>query len=630
MSWRRTWGRDRCCVQRPRFQDIPDSPGCYQFLDGDGRYLYVGKAISLRRRLPAYFRRPEPRIADMVARAEQLTWVVCGNETEALVLEASLVSRHRPPYNIKLQERHPYPYLALRDDGRRPVRLQRWRDRARPHVQVFGPYPNRDVIDALERLGQELFGLRSCNDRTFDLAAASGRPCLLADIGRCSAPCIGRTDIATHATHVNEFTSVLHGKLDVAQQQVRLRMREASDAQRYERAATLRDLDGALTRARERQRVTVPDGAAYDVLGVHVDAVGAACQLLWVRHGTVVGGRTLILDGTAQPVDVTAAAVTLLYQGTAALEPPRQLLVSALPDQVDLTSHYGETVPLRRPVRGWAKDLLDLAETNAAEVLRSERNRRDADPARRAAALDALGVALGIAAPWRIECFDIAHTQGVEVVAGMSVLCDALPAPAHYRHFRIRTVEGQDDYKSMAEAVGRRFATASTGQGPLPDLLLIDGGPGQLHAACEVLAALGVDVPVAALAKRLEELWLPGRAEPVVLADDDPALYVVQRARDEAHRTAGRLHRKRRSRKMTARILDTLVVPGLGAGRRKALGAVYADDTALLRADVPGFVAAGLPQTVAEATWQALHPATDAASRAEDLSTSGHDPEGTD
>jgi excinuclease ABC subunit C len=598
-GWRYASTPDGAGMDRPTYDDIPPKPGCYQFVAGDGSYLYVGKAVNLRRRIPAYFRTTDRRLCEMVKSAERVEWVVCGNETEALVLEAALVSRHRPRYNIRLQDRHPYPYLALRDDGRRPVRLLRWRDTPSRGVKVFGPYPQRDVIDALEQAAQELYGIRSCRDAIYDRAVRERRPCLLAEIGRCSAPCVDVAGSEVHARQVAAMAVVLQGDIGAAQQRATDKMEAAAQAREYERAAKYRDLHAALGGARERQRVNVPAGQDFDVLGVTVQGGRAACQVLWVRGGAVIAGKAVVVDGTddcGAVIDAVASQIYTSRPDSGKVQTvPQQILMSADGPWVNglVEAHYARPVKVRVPRRGWARQLLELAEQNAVDILERETFRRDADPARRSAALRALGDALGIDAPWRIECFDISHTQGVEVVAGMSVLEDGLPVTSQYRHFVIRTVAGQDDYASMREVVKRRYLNATT----TPDLVLIDGGPGQLAAAGEALRDVDVDLPVAALAKKLEEVWLPDDDVPVVLPRDSDGLLVLQRARDEAHRFAGRLHRKRRSVRMLAGPLENLGIKGLGPKRTAALHEAFPGDA--LRDATVEQLAAVIPERLA-------------------------------
>lgn len=591
--------------------EIPTTPGCYTFTGADGRPLYIGKAVNLRARLTSHLRDPDPRLVRMLEEATELSWIECANEAEALVVEAGRIAALQPRYNVRLREADPYPYLALTGAGSTGVpRFQLWRGPARRGVQRFGPWPQREVLEALRRVGEEVYGVRSCADGVFERAQRSGRPCLLAELGRCAAPCVGRVEPAEHQRRVDELRAVLRGATAPARRAVDALMAEAAAEQAYERAARMRDLAEALTRIDELQRVQGLEGRSVDAVGVARSGPVRTVQLCSVRDGALVATRTLVLDGEATEAELVARVLGELYRGPGGGDGRvTEVLVPVRPAgdwDALLTAHFARTVRLAVPARGPRRALLELATVNAGQQLARELRRRDADPGRRAAVLAALGGHLGIPAPWRIECFDISHTQGRVPVAACVVLEDALPVPGEYR--TIHVPEGGDDYAGMELAVRRRYQPVAAGRRAAPDLVLIDGGPGQLAAARAALDALGLTIPTVALAKRLEEVWLDAETA-VVLPGNDPALHVLQRARDEAHRFSRARHRARRAKATLADPLDLPPVDGLGPARRVGLLAAFATRPALEAAPVDALVAAGLPPAVARALHAALHPA---------------------
>lgn len=587
-------------------KDVPHNPGVYTFEDAAGVALYVGKAVDLRLRLGSHLRDPEPRLVSMLHEAERVTWTICASETEALVVEARRIAALGPRYNIRLREPDAYPYLALVES---PVGIRRVRvHRGGPNkfVQRFGPYPDRSVLVALRRYAQEALGLRTCTDGTFTRAQQSGRACLLYEMGQCSGPCIGAIDQAEHHRREQVLETVLKGKVHQAVRDVRHDMTQASAERQFERAARLRDLASALERVRELSMVQGLDGKDLDAVGLAQVGPTRAARLVCVRDGAQVATRTLVLEELVDDEELLARSLVEFYANTASLPAPAEVLLELeSPDAAALVAaHYLKPVKVSVPHRGARRELLERARTDAHEALSREARRRDADPQRRASALDALGQALGIDAPWRIECFDISHTQGRVPVAGMVVLEDALPRTSQYRTFNV--APGGDDYAAMYEAVSRRYRATAKGQGALPGLVLIDGGPGQLAQARRALSDLGVSLPTAALAKRLEELWLSDETS-VLLPRDSAALHVVQRARDEAHRFSRKAHRRRRDRVTSADTWGDLPhVSGLGPKlQQKLLDAL--GPQGIRDAEVESLREI-LPEKVAEALHQALRP----------------------
>ncbi len=600
---------------RPAPGSIPDAPGVYRFKDAHGRVVYVGKAKSLRSRLGSYFQdltALHPRTQSMVTTAAAVDWTVVSNEVEALQLEYSWIKEFDPRFNVKYRDDKSYPSLAVTLNEEYP-RLQVMRGPKRKGVRYYGPYSHawaiRETLDLLLRV----FPARTCSAGVFRRAGQVGRPCLLGYIGKCSAPCVGRVDAEEHRAIVEDFCAFMDGNTTPYVRRLEREMRAASDEQDYERAARLRDDIGALTKAMEKNAVVLGDATDADVIALAEDPLEAAVQVFHVRGGRVRGQRGYVVDrvedGTT--ADLIERLIQQLYGGEAGDAVPREVLVPALPDDHVvlgewLSERRGSQVALRVPRRGDKRALLETVARNAAQTLVLHKTRRAGDLTARSQALAELQAALDLTeAPLRIECIDVSNLQGTEVVASLVVFEDGLARKSEYRRFAVRGVEGQDDVASMREVVTRRFRryleareqsvdleidlsadssdpTVDVRPGIDPDtgrprkfayapnLLVVDGGAPQVAAAKAALTDLGIDeIAVVGLAKRLEEVWLPGESEPVILGRTSEALYLLQRVRDEAHRFAITYHRQRRSRSMTASALDD--VPGLGEIRRKAL-----------------------------------------------------------
>ena len=615
-------------LERPPSGTIPDAPGSYQFLDGAGRVIYVGKARSLRQRLANYFQNPAglpTRTAQMVATAESVEWIQVNNEVEALMLEYSLIKQHRPRFNVRLVDDKSYPYLALTvaDEWPRPMVV---RGRRRKGTRYFGPYAHayaiRETLDELLRT----FPLRTCSDAKFRRHELQGRPCLLFHIEKCAGPCVGEVDAATYAGLVDELTSFLEGDTEPVVRELRGQMAAAAEQLDFEAAARLRDRLAAVERAVERQQMVAERDEDVDVVGVVEDPLEASAQVFFVRRGRVVGRLGFLLDKVMDltPAQTVGAVLEQVYGEAPAVGYPRQVLVPELPDDVGLYEEFlsaarGTRVRIRVPQRGAKRELAATVERNAAEAFTRHRLKRGSDHNSRARALNELQEALGLPeAPLRIECYDMSHLQGTDYVGSMVVLEDGLPRPSEYRRFKLRGVDGNDDFAAMEEVLTRRFTNyleererppAERGRFAYPpQLLLVDGGRGQLSVAVRVLEHLGLDdeIPVASLAKQFEEVFVPGRSEPVEVRRGSEALFLLQRIRDESHRFAISYHRTLRGERATRSVLDG--IPGLGERRRARLVEHFGGVRAVQRASLEDLRALSwLPDAVAESVYGSLH-----------------------
>ena len=619
-------------VERPPAGTIPDAPGSYQFIDRHGQVIYVGKAASLRSRLSNYFQSPDrlhPRTRQMVETAERVEWTIVRNEVEALMLEYSLIKRHHPRFNVRLRDDKSYPLLAVTTDEEWP-RAVVVRGRRRRGVRYFGPYAHayaiRETLDLLLRS----FPVRTCSPGKFRQHERLGRPCLLFHIEKCAGPCVGEVSADDYSSMVDGLCRFLGGDTEDVVGALDTEMREASAALEFERAARLRDRLDSVTKAVEKQQMVAARDEDLDVFGIADDELEASVQVFHIRRGRVVGRKGFIVD-KVEDVEGGALIDRVLESFYAETPPngvPRTVLVPREPSIGPLIEEWlalerGGRVEVRVPQRGDRRRLMETVFENAREEFVRHRLRRASDHNTRSRALTELQDQLGLPeAPLRIECYDMAHLQGTDYVGSMVVLTDGLPDKRQYRRFKVH-IEGNDDYAAMEEVLTRRLAAYieerdqpidERGEKPgrfayPPQLLLVDGGKGQLAVAERVVAALGLEdeIPVAALAKRFEEVYLPGRSEPVGVPRGSDGLFMLQRIRDEAHRFANSFHRERRSKSMTRSSLDG--IPGLGPARRerlvKALGgvrAVKAADLETLRG-LPF-----LPDAVAEAVHAHFHP----------------------
>ncbi len=668
---------------RPAPGSIPESPGVYRFCDERGRVIYVGKAKNLRSRLNSYFADfagLHPRTQSMLRSAAAVNWTVVSTEVEALQLEYSWIKEFDPRFNVRYRDDKSYPYLAVTMDEEYP-RVMVMRGARRRGVRYFGPYSHawaiRETVDTLLRV----FPVRTCSAGVFKRAGQIGRPCLLGYIGKCSAPCVGRIDAASHRQLAEEFCDFMAGQTGKFIRRLENEMRRAADAEEYERAARLRDDVQALNRALEKQAVVLGGGTDCDVIALAEDQLEAAVQVFYVRGGRVRGQRGWVVDKVEEitPGELVEQFLGQVYgedpvageNGASGGEAgqrapraqrggqrraigdtqrpdapvPREVLVPVLPPGAAaveewLSGRRGSRVSLRVPRRGDKKALLETVARNAAGALALHKTKRASDLTTRSRAMHEIQEALGLdEAPLRIECYDVSNLQGTHVVASMIVFEDGLARKSEYRRFSIRGLDGTDDVASIHEVISRRFRryleereatgeldvlgdpaaqepAGSGGWGDTarrkfaypPNLVVIDGGPAQVAAAARALDELGIDdVSVCGLAKRLEEVWLPGEDGPVILPRTSEGLYLLQRVRDEAHRFAITYHRKKRSAALTASELDA--VPGLGPARKATLlrhfGSVrrIAGASVAEIADLPG-----IGPRIAETVAAALHP----------------------
>jgi len=608
---------------RPASGDIPTEPGVYRFRDEHGRVVYVGKAKNLRNRLNSYFAAPErlaPKTYAMVHTATSVEWTVVGSELESLQLEYTWIKEYKPRFNIAFRDDKSYPYLAVTMRDKFP-RAQVMRGDRKKGVRYFGPYSQvwaiRETLDALLRV----FPVRTCSPGVFKRAEASGRPCLLGYIDKCSAPCVGRISPEEHRNLADGLCRFMAGGAEKFIAELTTDMKDAAANMDFERAAVLRDDIVALTKAFERNAVVLSDSTDADLFAFVQDELEAAVQVFFVRGGRIRGQRGWIVekvnDGSEGELieqllvrlygeaaaHVASASSTLAEETDANRhEIPRQILVPVLPDNAEqlrewLSGVRGAKVSIAVPQRGDKAELMKTVAENARHSLALHKSRRAGDITTRSASLVELQEALELPEPlMRIECYDISHVQGTNVVASMVVFEDGLPAKSAYRKFSVSGDAARDDTASMYDVITRRFKRYLTEQqqraqaGPQrsgevasdahaqepakfaypPNLVLVDGGPPQVAAAQAALSDLGVvDVHVAGIAKRLEELWLPDDDFPVILPRNSQALFLVQRIRDEAHRFAITFHRSKRGKAMVASALDA--VPGLGPAKREAL-----------------------------------------------------------
>jgi excinuclease ABC subunit C len=625
-------------VARPPAGTIPELPGSYQFKDVHGRVIYVGKASNLRQRLSNYFQDPSqlhPRTAQMVATAETVEWMTVRNEVEALILEFSLIKQHHPRFNVRLRDDKSYPFLAVTTDEQWP-RAVVMRGRTRKGTRYFGPYPHayaiRDTLDLLLRT----FPIRTCSPGKFNQHNKLGRPCLLFHIEKCSGPCVGEVSADAYAGLVKEFCDFLDGDTDEVVAKLQDDMNMAAAALEYEKAARLRDRLQSVAKAIEKQQIVGEKSEDIDLIGIAQDELEAAIQIFYVRKGRVVGRKGFILDKVEDlsQSGLIDRIIESLYGDEPVLGVPKMVLVPDLPIAIAtyeewLSFQRGSKVEIRIPQRGDKRELHELVTRNASEEFVRHRMKRSADHNARSRALTELQDLLGLPeAPLRIECYDMAHLQGTDYVGSMVVLEDGLPAKREYRRFKVKEVPGNDDYAAMEEVLTRRFtAYIEEREQPIetdeltqqqkprskkfvypPQLLLVDGGKGQLAVAERVLKNLGLDheIPVASLAKRFEEVFIPGQSDPVEVPRGSDALFMLQRIRDEAHRFANSFHRELRDKRMVTSALDGIA--GLGEARKKKIIKAFGGVNAVKKASLEELQAqTWLPEDVAQAIFNKFH-----------------------
>ncbi len=585
---------------------LPDKPGVYLMKDEHTRIIYVGKAINLKNRVRSYFqssRNHSAKVRAMVARINNLEYIVTGSELEALILECNLIKKHRPKYNISLKDDKTYPYIKVTLQEEFP-RVHITRKVLKDGARYFGPYTSAGAVHETLRLLKKLFPLRSC--RQLD----AHRPCLQYHIKRCLAPCAGMVQAADYREMIKSVMLFLEGRSDAVLKTLRQRMEAAAENLEFEAAAKLRDQLAAVERIVEKQNIVTGSGD-HDAVGMARSAAGTCVQVFFVRSGKLVGRDHFLLSGSEheEDEDVLTAFIKEYYSEAQFI--PRELLLPMKLDEQPLLADWlsglkGGKVAVETPQRGTKHDLVNMASGNAAVVLaeQSERIKDNAD--RTEGAARELGEYLELAGPpERIECFDISHIQGAETVASMVVFEGGKPNKNEYRRFKLQTVEGKpDDFKSMQEVTLRRYKDAAE---PLPDLIIIDGGKGQLNAALEVIRGVGLhEITVVGLAKEFEHIFKEGESDPLILPRHSQSLYLVQRIRDEAHRFAITYHRKLRSKRNMVSVLDH--VQGIGPKRRKAIWDHFSSLAAIKNASLDELAAVpGMTKPAAEAVYHFFH-----------------------
>jgi excinuclease ABC subunit C len=571
---------------------LPDRPGVYLMRDARGDVVYVGKAQSLRNRVRSYWQKATPigeihRIRSVIDRVTEVEYTLTDSISEALLLEANLIKRYRPRFNVRLKDDKSYPYIKITKADDFP-RVERTRKLVEDGSRYFGPYASASSVDESMNLVRRLFPFRTCTIDIEDGKRALARPCLLYHIKRCQGPCIQAVSKDDYGAQISQIELFLEGRQESVVHALSADMKVASEKTDYERAATLRDKIRAIERTMESQKMAAFKRTELDLVGLARQDNQAAIQLFAIRGGKMIGRDVFLLDAVREaPDEEVLSSFLLQYYARATSIPPQVLVPAGLPDAGDLeaflTARRGGPSRLAVPQRGEKRELMALATRNAGEFLAREQARWMADEGKTLGALEELAEALGLPGPpLRIECYDISNVQGSDSVGSMVVFEEGRPRSGEYRRFKIRTVVGPNDFASHQEVLRRRFRRAKDGdegaeealRWAMPDLVIIDGGKGQVSAAKEVLDELGLhDLPLAGLAKEREELFRPGISEPVVLPPTSSALYLVQRLRDEAHRFAITYHRDLRSKRQTRSAFDDL--PGVGPKRRRALLRVF-------------------------------------------------------
>ena len=599
-----------------KLQSLPALPGVYLFRDAQGTVLYVGKAVSLRSRVRSYFHKSADlsiKTRRLVEKIADLEWIVTDTELEALVLECNLIKRYRPPYNIRLRDDKQYPFLCLTTSEPFP-RLMLARRAKNDGNRYFGPYSGSRPVYQTIHLLNRLFPLVTCGE------AFSGepvrKPCLYYHMGRCPAPCAGLADKERYGEAVREVEMFLSGKHEKLLKRLYGQMEQAAERLEFERAAALRDQIRAVEQVIMQQKVVSTDMVDRDVLAYAADEQRSLVQMFFIRGGKLIGQQTFFLDG-ASGEDQRAALQEFLKQYyDQAQDVPGEILLPAPIEEAHIIEQWlrqkkGKRVALHAPRRGGKKKLLEMALTNAELALEQARQQWLQKKAQQEAVLLALQEALGLETPpRRIEAYDISNIQGHAPVGVMVVLKEGKPSKSDYRRFSIKYLpETPNDFAMMKEVIHRRLQEAQKGNPKfteLPQLMLIDGGKGQLNAALEAMGEVGLQVPAIGLAKRFEEVYLPGRSEPLILPKDSPALHLLQAVRDEAHRFAVEYHRKLRLKRATSSVLDD--IPGVGPKRKQVLLKHFGSVKRLKEASVEDIAAVpSIPRSVALAIYTELH-----------------------
>lgn len=592
-----------------KVRNLTTQPGVYLWKNDRGQIIYVGKAVNLRNRVRSYVRhdaKRAPKVTAMMSHAADVETIVVANEMEALILENTLIKKHRPRYNIMLRDDKTYPYIkvTVQEDYPRVFMTRRvHRDGAR----YFGPFADAGAVHRVLKLIQRAFRIRSCRTMQAD------RPCLQYHLHHCDAPCVHYITKGEYGKLVEQAVGILEGRDTGVVRRLQEQMEAAAEEMEFEKAAMYRDQITAVKVIQEQQNITTVGGGDMDVLGFAGDAGQTCVQIYTIRQGRLMGRETFSLENSA---DETAAALTSAVLDQYYVDGvfvPKEIVVSAVEDKEDyerrLTLQKGQNVALVIPQRGLKKKLLTMAEDNARVLLEQRRLQWQHDTDKTSGAVEALARVLDLPRlPERMECFDISHTQGIETVASMVVFEHGRPAKQEYRRFKLKTVQGKpDDFKSMAEIMGRRYGERDW---PAPDLIVIDGGKGQLHAALPIIREAGCEAPVISLAKRIEEVFVEGRSDSIILSHHTPELQLLQAIRDEAHRFAITYHRSLRGKRNLVSILDH--IEGIGPKRRKALWGAFKNLDAMKAATVEELAAVpGMTRQAAENVYYFFRLGTD-------------------
>lgn len=592
-----------------KVRNLTTQPGVYLWKNDRGQIIYVGKAVNLRNRVRSYVRhdaKRAPKVTAMMSHAADVETIVVANEMEALILENTLIKKHRPRYNIMLRDDKTYPYIkvTVQEDYPRVFMTRRvHRDGAR----YFGPFADAGAVHRVLKLIQRAFRIRSCRTMQAD------RPCLQYHLHHCDAPCVHYITKGEYGKLVEQAVDILEGRDTGVVRRLQEQMEAAAEEMEFEKAAMYRDQITAVKVIQEQQNITTVGGGDMDVLGFAGDAGQTCVQIYTIRQGRLMGRETFSLENSA---DETAAALTSAVLDQYYVDGvfvPKEIIVSAVEDKEDyerrLTLQKGQNVALVIPQRGIKKKLLTMAEDNARVLLEQRRLQWQHDTDKTSGAVEALARVLDLPRlPERMECFDISHTQGIETVASMVVFEHGRPAKQEYRRFKLKTVQGKpDDFKSMAEIMGRRYGERDW---PAPDLIVIDGGKGQLHAALPIIREAGCEAPVISLAKRIEEVFVEGRSDSIILSHHTPELQLLQAIRDEAHRFAITYHRSLRGKRNLVSILDH--IEGIGPKRRKALWGAFKNLDAMKAATVEDLAAVpGMTRQAAENVYYFFRLGTD-------------------
>lgn len=585
-----------------KIKTLPDAPGVYIMKNAEGTVIYVGKARNLKNRVRQYFGAQQSKhvkVAAMVSNIHTFEYIITSTELEALILECNLIKQYQPYYNILMRDDKHYPYVRinLNEDYPRAEIVRRVKNDG---AKYFGPYiaahSVREALDAVYKL----FPIRSCKKDLSKPGRKKERPCLNYQMGRCFAPCAFDVDKEKYHNMLKEVIDMLSGKYSKLSADLKRQMYEASEELDFERAAIIRDKIAVLERISQRQRADFSNLDDKDIFAAAVDGEDAVVQAFFVRDGKLSRAEQFVLSaGDSNSSEVLESFLKQFYADKPNV--PKNIYVAENIEDEELISQWlsgvkGSSVSVNTPKRGGNKQLADLAKSNAEGALARKKDKEKADYEKGEGALKKLAEALGIKGYLRrIECYDISNTQGTDSVASMVVSIDGKPKRSEYRRFRIKTVEGANDFASMAEVLERRLLRGfeaedkETGFGEMPDLIVVDGGKGQLGYAVDVLLSLGLEIPIAGIAKREEELFLPGRSDPVILKRTSPELKIITALRDEAHRFAITYHRSLREKRVISSELDA--IPGVGKVRKKALIDAFGDVEAIKKADVDSLVA---------------------------------------